>query len=74
MIQPLPSRDPVIEEIHCTREKIAASFDYNIAAIMEDARKRQAESRKVEWQPNSNDSPTKPATSSPTQATTTPSP
>jgi len=40
--------DPVVEEVHRTREAIAKRFDNNLGAICEDARKRQAASgRKV---------------------------
>ena len=34
--------DPIVEEIHRTREKLAAAFDYDIKAIFADLRKRQA--------------------------------
>jgi hypothetical protein len=50
MIQKKPSGDTVIEEIHRTRERIAEKFGGNIAAILEDARKRQAVSGRVVWQ------------------------
>jgi hypothetical protein len=69
MIQPSPSSDPVLEEIHRTRQEIAAKFGFEIAAIMEDARKRQAASGRVEWSKGANDNPTQPVTSSPTQPT-----
>ena len=44
------NRDPVIEEIHRTRREIADNFDGDIAAILEDARQRQAESGRPLWQ------------------------
>lgn len=34
-------QDPIVEEIHRTREKLAAQFDFDIAAIFADLRKRQ---------------------------------
>jgi hypothetical protein len=36
------SSDPVVAEIRSVREQIAARFGYNIRAIGEDARKRDA--------------------------------
>lgn len=39
-----PDTDPIIEEIHQTRDKIAARFNNDLEAIAEDARKRQAAS------------------------------
>ena len=40
--------DPIVEEVHRTRQAIAQRFDNNLGAICEDARKRQAASgRKV---------------------------
>ena len=35
-------RDTIIEEIHRTRERMAEKFGGDIAAIVEDARQRQA--------------------------------
>ena len=43
MIQNKDSHDPVIEEIHQTRRNMADKFGGDISAILEDARKRQAE-------------------------------
>jgi len=43
-------RDTVIDEIHRTRERIAEKFDGDIAAILEDARNRQAASGRPVWQ------------------------
>ncbi|HEY2413289.1 MAG TPA: hypothetical protein VGI40_13650 [Pirellulaceae bacterium] len=41
------SSDPVVAEVQRIREEIAASFNYDTAAILEDARKRDAaENRK----------------------------
>jgi len=39
-----PWHDPIIEEIHRIRENNAAKFGYDVKAIAEDARKRQATS------------------------------
>lgn len=38
----MPRRDPIIEEIHAVREKIAREADYDIEKILEAARARQA--------------------------------
>jgi len=43
--------DETIEEIHRVREQIAAKFGGDVNAILEDARKRQAESGRAVWQP-----------------------
>jgi hypothetical protein len=43
-----PWRDPIVEEIRKVREEHAARFNYNVRAIVEDARRRQQEGgRKV---------------------------
>ena len=34
--------DPIVAEVHRTREKLAADFNYDIKAIFADLRKRQA--------------------------------
>ena len=34
--------DPIVAEIHRTREKLAAEFNYDVKAIFADLRKRQA--------------------------------
>jgi len=34
--------DPIVEEVHRTREKLAAEFDFDVKAIVADLRKRQA--------------------------------
>lgn len=41
--------DPIIAEIHRTREQMAGKFGGDIAAILEDARKRQAASGRAVW-------------------------
>jgi len=45
--------DPIIEEIHETRRKIAQRFDCDAHRISEDARRRQALDGRPVWQPNS---------------------
>jgi hypothetical protein len=42
--------DTTIQEIHRTREQMADKFGGDIAAILEDARKRQAASGRPVWQ------------------------
>ena len=62
MIQKKNEIDTIIEEIHQTRRRIAEKFGYDIAAISEDARRRQAESGRPVWRGPSNDKVTvKPA-------------
>ncbi len=43
------NRDPILDEIHRTRQQIAEKFGGDITAILEDARKRQAASGHPEW-------------------------
>ena len=50
MIQKQNNRDTTIDEIHRTRQQIADKFGGDIAAILEDARKRQADSGRPVWQ------------------------
>lgn len=47
---PETDRDTTIEEIHQTRERLAAKFGGNIRAILDDARSRQAASKHPTWQ------------------------
>ena len=55
MIQKITIRDTIIDEIHRTRERMAEKFGGDIAAILEDARKRQEASGRAVWQgPSSN--------------------
>lgn len=55
MIQKKANRDTTIEEIHRTRRCMADKFGGDIAAILEDARKRQAASGRAVWRrPSSN--------------------
>lgn len=51
MTQKTPDRDTTIEDIHRTRRQIAEKFGGDLAAILEDARKRQAVSGRRVWQP-----------------------
>jgi len=55
MLQNKDSRDPVIEEIHQTRRQMADKFGGDISAILEDARKRQAEAGRPLWQGEASD-------------------
>jgi hypothetical protein len=55
MIPKITIRDTIIDEIHRIREQMAEKFGYDITAILEDARKRQAASGRAIWQgPSSN--------------------
>jgi hypothetical protein len=45
------SIDPIIEEIHETRREIGKRFDFDIAKISEDARRRQMLEGRPVWQP-----------------------
>ena len=55
MIQKKTNIDTTIAEIHRTRQRMADKFGGDIVAILEDARKRQAESGRPVWQgPSSN--------------------
>ncbi len=51
MTQKSPDRDTTIEDIHATRRRIAEKFGHDLAAIVEDARKRQAASGYEIWRP-----------------------
>ena len=46
---PAPETDTIIDEIHQTRRQIYSKFDGDIAAILDDARKRQADSGRPVW-------------------------
>ena len=37
--------DPIVEEVRAVREQLAAQFNFDIRKIVEDARKRQADSQ-----------------------------
>jgi hypothetical protein len=51
MTQESPDRDTTTEDIHATRRRIAEQFGHNLAAIVEDAKKRQATSGHEIWRP-----------------------
>ncbi len=42
-----PWRDPIVEEIRKVRQEHAAKFNYDVRAIIEDARKRQDEGNRT---------------------------
>ena len=50
MSQKTVNRDPIIEEIHGIRQQMSENFGGDIAAIMEDARRRQESSGRTIWQ------------------------
>lgn len=50
MQQPL---DPIIEEIHETRRKLAQRFNCDVQRISEDAKRRQTLEGRPVWQPKS---------------------
>ena len=33
--------DPIVQQVHETRDRLAAAFDYNVARIFEDMRSRE---------------------------------
>ena len=58
MIPKTSNRDTIIDEIHRTRERMAEKFGGDIAAILEDAQKRQTASGRAVWQSPSSKQPT----------------
>lgn len=46
--------DPILDEIHQFRREVAERFNYDVAAIVADAQKRQAESDRPIWHSHSN--------------------
>jgi hypothetical protein len=62
MTQKSSDRDTTIEDIHRTRRRIAEKFGHDLAAIIEDAKQRQASSGHEIWKPQPKSSP---ASSSP---------
>ena len=60
MTQKKNSRDPVIEEIHRTRRQMADKFGGDIAAILDDARKRQVAGGRPLWQGSAPDQAIRP--------------
>ena len=53
MIQKTTNRDTIIDEIHRIRQRMAEKFGGDIAAILEDAWKRQEASGRAIWQGSS---------------------
>ena len=43
------NRDPILDEIHQTRQRMAEKFGGDITAILDDARQRQAASTHPIW-------------------------
>jgi len=60
MTQKPTDRDTTIEEIHRTRRRIAEKFGHDLAAIVEDAKKRQATSGHEIWKAKPKSSATPP--------------
>jgi hypothetical protein len=52
--------DSVIEEIHRTREEVSERFGGSIAAIAEDAARRQAASNRLVWKSKAPNIPLQP--------------
>lgn len=65
--------DPIVAEVHRTREKLAAAFDFDVKAIFADLRKRQtalgARLISPKIQPNQALPPTEAATPVPPDST-----
>ena len=61
MTQKSPDRDTTIEDIHATRRRIAEKFGHDLAAIVEDAQKRQATSGREIWRPKPKSSAASPS-------------
>jgi hypothetical protein len=57
MTQKPSDRDTTIEDIHRTRRRIAEKFGHDLAAIVEDAKQRQASSGHEIWKPQPKSSP-----------------
>ena len=66
MMKKTTNHDPIIDEIHRTRERMAEKFGGDIAAILEDAWKRQEASGRAIWQGSSSNKPSNPPESKPT--------
>jgi (p)ppGpp synthase/HD superfamily hydrolase len=58
MTQKSSDRDTTIEDIHQTRRRIAEKFGHDLAAIVEDAKQRQASSGHEIWKPKQESSTT----------------
>jgi hypothetical protein len=65
MIWKTTNRDPIIDEIHRTRERMAEKFGGDIAAILEDARKRQEASGRAVCQGPASNKASNPASKKP---------
>jgi hypothetical protein len=61
MTQKSPDRDTTIEEIRATRRRIAEKVGHDLAAIIEDAKKRQADSGRAIWRPKPKSSAASPS-------------
>ena len=61
MTQKSPDRDTTIEDIHATRRRIAKKCGHDLAAIVEDAQKRQATSGREIWRPKPKSSAASPS-------------
>ncbi|MCF7963718.1 MAG: hypothetical protein K9M08_23505 [Pirellula sp.] len=57
--------DTIIDEIHRTRREMADKFGGDFRLMLEDARRRQAESGRPIWRPNSTNNPMHPIGGSP---------
>jgi hypothetical protein len=58
--------DPIIDEIHRTRREIFDKFGGDMAAILDDARKRQAASGRPVWRGKSSNNESPPNNGEPT--------
>ena len=52
MQQTEAKHDSIIEDIHCTRRRIAEKFGGDLLAMIEDARQRQESSGHPMWRPH----------------------
>jgi hypothetical protein len=57
--------DTIIDEIHRTRREMADKFGGDFRLMLDDARRRQAESGRPIWRPNSTNNPMHPSGGSP---------
>jgi hypothetical protein len=73
MIQKTTNRDTILDEIHRTRQRMAEKFGGDIAAILEDARKRQAASGRAIWRGPSSNQALQPTGSAPAVSASMPS-
>lgn len=61
MIQKPATTDPVLDEIHRTRREMSEKFGGDFKAMLDDARKRQAESGRPVWTPKKANQPMQPS-------------